>query len=214
MDVKQISDLIDILSRSDVSTLKYEEESFKLTLMKEKPAPQAVAVAQPAVQAVVQTPAPLPEVAGPPVAAEPSEPPAEDLAEMATPFVGTYYAAPSPDAEPFVKVGRRVTKGQIMCIVEAMKLMNEHRGDSRIIAGGTDLVLQSSRGQCDASIMIDITRIPGLDYIIGKDDFVVIGCLTTHADIVKSPIIREKAEILGLACESVGGPAARQRRPH
>jgi acetyl-CoA carboxylase biotin carboxyl carrier protein len=126
LDVKQISDLIDILSRSDVSTLKYEEESFKLTLMKEKPVPQAVAVAQPAVQAVVQTPAPLPEVAATPVAAaEPSEPPAEELAEMATPFVGTYYASPSPDADPFVKVGRRVTKGQIMCIVEAMKLMNE-----------------------------------------------------------------------------------------
>ncbi len=125
MDVKQISDLIDILSRSDVSTLKYEEESFKLTLMKEKPAPQTVAVAQPAVQAVVQTPAPLPEVAGPPAAAEPSEPPAEDLAEMATPFVGTFYAAPSPDAEPFVEVGRRVNKGQVICIVEAMKVMNE-----------------------------------------------------------------------------------------
>ena len=126
MDVKQISDLIDILSRSDVSTLKYEEELFKLTLMKEKPVPQAVAVAQPAVQAVVQTPTPLPEGAATPVAAaEPSGPPAEELIEMATPFVGTYYAASSPDAEPFVKVGRRVTNGQIMCIVEAMKLMNE-----------------------------------------------------------------------------------------
>ncbi len=131
MDVKQISDLIDILSRSDVSTLKYEEESFKLTLMKEKPVLQTVAVAPPAVQAVVQTSAPLPEVAATPAAVasvaatEPSGPPAEELAEMATPFVGTYYAASTPDAEPFVKVGRRVTKGQIMCIVEAMKLMNE-----------------------------------------------------------------------------------------
>ena len=127
MDVKQISDLIDILSRSDVSTLKYEEESFKLTLMKEKPVLQTVAVAPPA----VQTSAPLPEVAATPAAVasvaatEPSGPPAEELAEMATPFVGTYYAASTPDAEPFVKVGRRVTKGQIMCIVEAMKLMNE-----------------------------------------------------------------------------------------
>ena len=44
---------------------------------------------------------------------------------MATPFVGTYYSAPTPDAEPFVKVGSRVTEGQVMCIVEAMKLMNE-----------------------------------------------------------------------------------------
>ncbi|MBD3869370.1 MAG: acetyl-CoA carboxylase biotin carboxyl carrier protein [Acidobacteria bacterium] len=128
MDVKQISDLIDILSRSDVSTLKYEEESFKLTLMKERPAPQAVA--QPAMQPMVQAPAPVQEVvaAVPGGTAAPVEapaPPAEDLAEMATPFVGTYYSAPTPDAEPFVKVGSRVTQGQVMCIVEAMKLMNE-----------------------------------------------------------------------------------------
>jgi acetyl-CoA carboxylase biotin carboxyl carrier protein len=131
LDVKQISDLIDILSRSDVSTLKYEEESFKLTLMKEKPAPQALA--QPAVQTVVQAPAPVQEVvaavpAAPgaaPAAVEPPAPPAEDLVEMATPFVGTYYSAPSPDADEFVKVGSHVTKGQVMCIVEAMKLMNE-----------------------------------------------------------------------------------------
>lgn len=124
MDVKQISDLIDILSRSDVSTLKYEEESFKLTLMKEKPAPQTIAVAPPApaVQPPVQELAAVVPAAAP---ADQPAPPAEDLAEMATPFVGTYYAAPTPDAEPFVKVGSRVTKGQVMCIVEAMKLMNE-----------------------------------------------------------------------------------------
>ena len=129
LDVKQISDLIDILSRSDVSTLKYEEESFKLTLMKEKPAPQAVA--QPAMQTMVQAPVPVQEIAAAvpaaaaPAPAEAPAPPAEDLVEMATPFVGTYYSAPSPDAEPFVKVGSHVTKGQVMCIVEAMKLMNE-----------------------------------------------------------------------------------------
>ncbi len=129
MDVKQISDLIDILSRSDVSTLKYEEESFKLTLMKDKQPHQAVAAAQPALQA----PAAVQEIvaavpAGPATAtaaAEAPAPPAEELTEIATPFVGTYYSAPTPDAEPFVKVGSRVTVGQVLCIVEAMKLMNE-----------------------------------------------------------------------------------------
>ena len=131
MDIKQISDLIDILSRSEVSTLKYEEESFKLTLMKERPAQQAVTVAQPAMQPMAQAAAPVQEVVAAVPAAAPGEPPAppappaEDLEEMTTPFVGTYYSAPSPDADQFVKVGSRVTKGQIMCIVEAMKLMNE-----------------------------------------------------------------------------------------
>ena len=133
MDVKQISDLIDILSRSDVSTLKYEEESFKLTLMKDRPASQTVAVAQPVMQAMAPAHGQVQEIvpsvpAGVAPAAAPAEqpgPPAEDLAELATPFVGTYYAAPTPDADPFVKVGSRVTQGQVMCIVEAMKLMNE-----------------------------------------------------------------------------------------
>ena len=128
MDVKQISDLIDILSRSDVSTLKYEEESFKLTLMKERPAPQAVTMAPPAMPAAAPAPAMQVVAAVPGNTAAPAEPPAapaEDLAEMATPFVGTYYSAPSPDTDPFVKVGSRVSKGQVMCIVEAMKLMNE-----------------------------------------------------------------------------------------
>jgi acetyl-CoA carboxylase biotin carboxyl carrier protein len=133
LDVKQISDLIDILSRSDVSTLKYEEESFKLTLMKERPASQPVAAAQPALQAMGPAHGQVQEVvssahtsaAPAAVPAEQPGPPPEDLAEIATPFVGTYYAAPTPDADPFVKVGSRVTQGQVMCIVEAMKLMNE-----------------------------------------------------------------------------------------
>ncbi len=62
----------------------------------------------------------------PPAAAEPA---AEELHVLKSPIVGTFYAAPSPDAEPYVEVGDRVKKGQVLCIVEAMKLMNEIESD-------------------------------------------------------------------------------------
>jgi acetyl-CoA carboxylase biotin carboxyl carrier protein len=129
LDVKQISELIDILSNSDVATLKYEEEAFKLTLQKaRKPESNAATAVIPAMTTmVVPSASPAPEE----VAAEgqkndaPPSAPEEDLLEMTTPFVGTFYAAPTPDAPDFVKVGSKVSKGQVMCIVEAMKLMNE-----------------------------------------------------------------------------------------
>ncbi len=94
-------------------------------------------------------------------------------------------------------------------VQEALKMLTAHPGESQIIAGGTDLVLQSKRGQCPATVIVDITRIPGLDFIVERDGFVVIGCQTTHVQIAASPLIRQKAEVLALACVSVGGPAIR-----
>jgi acetyl-CoA carboxylase biotin carboxyl carrier protein len=137
LDVKQISELIDILSNSDVATLKYEEEAFKLTLQKaRKPEKNAAPAVMPAITPMV-VPSGAPAVALPAVpavevvvakgetAGEAPAVPEEELLEMTTPFVGTFYAAPSPDTPDFVKTGSKVTKGQVMCIVEAMKLMNE-----------------------------------------------------------------------------------------
>ncbi len=133
MDVKQINELIEILSKSKISTLKYEEEGFKLTLRKDRgrepafPPPPAQGGTVQVISAAPAAPAAsAPEPAVPaPAEASPPPPPQEDLLEMSTPFVGTFYAAPSPDAPPFVTVGSKVSKGQVMCIVEAMKLMNE-----------------------------------------------------------------------------------------
>ncbi|RMH22573.1 MAG: acetyl-CoA carboxylase biotin carboxyl carrier protein, partial [Acidobacteria bacterium] len=71
--------------------------------------------------------------AAPPAAAAESAPPPEELPpglhRLTSPIVGTFYRAPSPDADPFVDVGDRVRKGQVLCIVEAMKLMNEIESD-------------------------------------------------------------------------------------
>lgn len=88
-------------------------------------------------------------------------------------------------------------------------MLAAHGGQARIIAGGTDLVLQSQRGQCLATVMVDVTRIPGLDAIEERDGYVTIGCQVTHSQIAASALIRQKAGVLALACGSVGGPQTR-----
>jgi acetyl-CoA carboxylase biotin carboxyl carrier protein len=90
-------------------------------------APFAVAPAQVYAQSTPAAPAPHPAAA--PAAHVVAAPPAEDLHIVKSPIVGTFYASPSPDAEPFVAVGSRVESGQVLCIIEAMKLMNEIESD-------------------------------------------------------------------------------------
>ncbi|MGB5934040.1 MAG: FAD binding domain-containing protein, partial [Anaerolineae bacterium] len=92
---------------------------------------------------------------------------------------------------------------------EALEMLEAHGGEARIIAGGTDLVLQSQRGQCPAKVMVDITRIPGLDHIEERDAVIYIGAQVTHGGVAASPLIRSRAGVLVEACGSVGGPQIR-----
>lgn len=128
MEVKEIRKLLDVLKNTDVNELTLETGEYKLTvrrgnngaLMAQQPAPSA-----PPVQAAPAAAAPSPANEPP---AEPAEPPAESkahLTEVTAPIVGTFYAAPSPDAADYVKVGDQVERGTVLCIIEAMKLMNE-----------------------------------------------------------------------------------------
>lgn len=94
-------------------------------------------------------------------------------------------------------------------IDEALHVLASHRGQARIIAGGTDLFLQSDRGQCPSTAMVDITRIPDLDLVEERDGFIYIGCQVTHSQIVASGIIDQWAPVLSMACRHVGGPQIR-----
>lgn len=94
-------------------------------------------------------------------------------------------------------------------VEEALRMLQDSAGQARIIAGGTDLVLQAQRGQCPSTIMVDITRIPGLDGIEQRDGWVRMGALTTHAQIARSPLIQQTAGLLSAACNEVGGPQIR-----
>lgn len=139
VDAKELRQLIELISKSDFAAFELERDGFKLKLersSKQEGAPQIVHAAplpapQPQPTATSQAP-PAPAAAPPaqttsaPAAGGAATPaPESDLAELKSPIVGTYYDSPSPDANPYVSVGDRVRKGQVMCIVEAMKLMNE-----------------------------------------------------------------------------------------
>jgi acetyl-CoA carboxylase biotin carboxyl carrier protein len=124
VDAKEIRELIELLSRSNFASFELEREGFKLKLVKETAAGAPVTVvAQPSPAA---TP-PVVLAAGPAAAqAEAApEPVADGLVDVHSPIVGTFYSASSPEATPFVEIGSRISKGQVVCIVEAMKVMNE-----------------------------------------------------------------------------------------
>lgn len=94
-------------------------------------------------------------------------------------------------------------------VTDALQKLADLEGEGRIIAGGTDLVLQAQRGECPARAVVDITHIPGLDQIKERDGYVVIGAAATHAEIAASPLVQARANVLARASASVGGPQIR-----
>jgi acetyl-CoA carboxylase biotin carboxyl carrier protein len=134
---EQIKDLVELVSRHRLHGLEIERAGFKLRITGEAAAREPMAVTAPAVVAVPpaapQAGTPAANPGTPPAAESAAAPvaqgPAEGLHVVASPIVGTFYAAPSPDSPSYVRIGDRVRKGQVLCIVEAMKLMNEIESD-------------------------------------------------------------------------------------
>ena len=124
MDSKDLRELIELIGTSNFATFELEEEGFRLKLVKEQHESAPAPVAPPAapVAGVAAAAAPV----APPAAADPAtEATASGLVELTSPIVGTFYRSPSPEAPSFVEVGSKISKGQVVCIVEAMKVMNE-----------------------------------------------------------------------------------------
>ena len=123
LDHSQLRELIALLGDSDIQELKLEGDDFRLELRRNLPAsqPQMVMQAAPAAMAPV-----APAAAAAPSAAPPAAPAVRgDLVEITAPMVATFYRAPSPGDPAFVELGARINVGQTICILEAMKLMNE-----------------------------------------------------------------------------------------
>ncbi len=132
---EQIKELIEIVTERRLQRFEIERSGFKLRIDGYDAARGKVSVAHPGTPEPASPPAPAPEADLPPPSsappAEPEGPAATDgLHVLHSPIVGTFYAAPNPDADPYVRVGDRVKRGQVLCIVEAMKLMNEIESDA------------------------------------------------------------------------------------
>jgi len=120
---EQVKELIDLTVRHRLQEVEVESDGFRVRVRGGEVV-SAVRVEPTAAQAAPASPA----ATAPSVPPAPA--PADDLHVVTSPIVGTFYASPSPDSPPFVKVGDRVRKGQVLCIVEAMKLMNEIESDA------------------------------------------------------------------------------------
>jgi acetyl-CoA carboxylase biotin carboxyl carrier protein len=134
LDLEQLKQLLDLVREHELSEFEVEHEGLRVRIRKDAPAGGSVALpAPPAVPAAATSPNPA--VAGAGVNAAPATAPAVDetaggeteieLAVVKSPIVGTFYRSPEPGAASFIEIGSTVKKGDVLCIIEAMKLMNE-----------------------------------------------------------------------------------------
>ena len=139
MDLRKLKTLIDLVSESNVSELEITEAEGKVRIVKGGPAPVAM-VAAPVSAAV----APMPVAAAAPAAVTAAEPEAAPAGhQVKSPMVGTFYRAASPGAKAFVEVGSQVKEGDTVCIIEAMKILNEIEADK----SGTITKILAENGQ-------------------------------------------------------------------
>lgn len=128
LNITELSELLVALNQTDIEELTLKSGDFELTVRKGAAA-AAAALSESLQDGVV--PAGVPTFSAGAIANSPPAPAPHtsrldaDLAEVASPMVGTFYRSPAPDEPPFISVGDRITKGQTVCIIEAMKLMNE-----------------------------------------------------------------------------------------
>ena len=145
IDLEFVESLIRALDESSLDTLELERGGTRILLSRSPvayntngPAVQTLPQGQPAVDRPMGPSAedlpPVPEETPPPA----KDDVAENLIEVTSPMVGTFYRAPSPDAPPYVEVGSRVAEGGVLCIIEAMKLMNELESE---VAGTIEKIL-------------------------------------------------------------------------
>jgi acetyl-CoA carboxylase biotin carboxyl carrier protein len=130
MDLRKLKKLIDLVQESGIGEIEITEGEEKVRICRQPAGATPMIMAAPQMQMPMAAPA-----AAPVAEAKPEEPTGHTLK---SPMVGTFYRAPSPGAPSFVEVGQSVTKGQTLCIIEAMKLLNEIESD---VAGTVKAIL-------------------------------------------------------------------------
>lgn len=124
MNIKEIKEIVGLMNENEITEFVIEREGFKLAIKKGG----SGAIASPPAMLIQPASAALAPQAAHPV---PSAQPEPEGTFIVSPMVGTFYAAPSPDAAPFVEVGREVEEDTVVCIIEAMKVMNEIKAERK-----------------------------------------------------------------------------------
>jgi acetyl-CoA carboxylase biotin carboxyl carrier protein len=139
MDLRKLKKLIDLVQESGIGEIEITEGEEKVRISRQAPGGAPVIMAGPGMQPMgYGAPAPAAQAE-----AAPAAPPEPKGHQLKSPMVGTFYRAPSPGAPSFIEVGQAVTKGQTLCIIEAMKLLNEIESD----ATGTVKAILVENGQ-------------------------------------------------------------------
>jgi acetyl-CoA carboxylase biotin carboxyl carrier protein len=127
MNLNEIQDLIKFVSKSGVTEVEIEQKDFKITIKAEKAKADAPVYIQAAAPVQQQVAAPVAQAVATPAAVTPSAPAAENsnLITIKSPMIGTFYRSSGPDKDAFASVGQTISKGDAICIIEAMKLFNE-----------------------------------------------------------------------------------------
>jgi acetyl-CoA carboxylase biotin carboxyl carrier protein len=127
MDIRKIKKLIELVEESGIAELEISEGEESVRISRNGPAAAPAPIQYAAAPAPVAAPAVAPAAA--PIAAEEATPAVPAGHQVLSPMVGSFYRAPSPDSKPFVEVGQSVSAGDTICIVEAMKMMNQIEAD-------------------------------------------------------------------------------------
>ena len=134
MDLKDIKAIVDLMKKNSVTEFEMEKEGFKIRLKRGiNGGTPMVAYEDSPATAVVQSAAAIPV----PVPAAPPPPPPSNEVEIKSPMIGTFYRAPSPESAPYVEVGTEVSAETVVCIIEAMKVMNEIKAEVKGIVTQT-----------------------------------------------------------------------------
>ena len=134
MDLKDIKAIIDLMRKNSIGEFELEKEGFKIRLRR-NPNGGGSTAAEDAPLAGTSAPAP-PSLPAPSTVTNPAPPPAltppaSTTVDIKSPMIGTFYRAPSPDAGPYIEVGAEVNPDTVVCIIEAMKVMNEIKAEAR-----------------------------------------------------------------------------------
>lgn len=138
MDLKDIKAIIDLMKKNSVTEFELEKQDFKIRLKRgTNGGASGVGLDDPPALVYATSPAPLPA----PVAAT-ALPVSSDL-DIKSPMIGTFYRAPSPEATPYVEIGTEVNPDTVVCIIEAMKVMNEIKAEAKGVI--TQVVLENAK---------------------------------------------------------------------